>query len=96
MGKFPYTCEKCGGAYQRCAIHSNCQGGQFCWETNVVLLVNGEPKSGEYDGYGRVWVGSELFVPSEFNKFIPNWFLDLNYDWEKTDVKIFCQSCYSK
>ena len=44
MGLFPYTCEECSGAYDRCA--RNCEpgegcegkGGQFCWEEDVVCI----------------------------------------------------------
>jgi len=44
MGQFPYSCEICGGGYDRCALrdmcgqeaHEDCEGGQFCWEDEVI------------------------------------------------------------
>lgn len=44
MGLFPYTCEECGGAFDRCARDckpgEGCdgEGGQFCWEEDVVCI----------------------------------------------------------
>ena len=59
---FPYTCEECGGSYMRCGydkcVTKNCSGGQFCYEDNVVILVNGKRYDGVYDGYGQVYVSS--------------------------------------
>lgn len=33
---------------------TECEGGQFCWEEACVIIYNGNPIYGFYDGYGRV------------------------------------------
>lgn len=96
---FPYTCEKCGGAYVRCGYDKckikNCSGGQFCYEDNVVILVNGKKYDGVYDGYGQVYVGKEtIYIPTEFNEHIDSWRVKLEYNPEKTKVTIYCKSCF--
>lgn len=94
---FPYTCEYCGGAYERCGQndHENCDGGQFCWEDDVVIFVDGERFDGIYNGYGQVETSDgTIYIPSEFNEFIDGWGLDLNYDPEEIEVVIYCKSCY--
>lgn len=96
MGMFPYTCGYCGGAYERCGVNKDCEGGQFCWEDDVIILVNGKRFEGVYDGYGQVeTLDHEIYIPSEFNEFIEEWDLNLTYDPEETQVDIYCRSCYN-
>ncbi len=48
MGQFPYDCEACGGAYERCCtLHSpeeldgaTCEGGQFCWSDEATCVFH--------------------------------------------------------
>lgn len=96
MGVFPYKCELCGGSYRRCGYseHTNCNGGQFCYESSVVLNVNGKIIKGVYDGYGRVKTEEGIYIPSEFNPFINVWGESLKYEPEKTSVCIYCSTCY--
>jgi hypothetical protein len=103
MGIFPYTCELCGGGYQRCALseideeHHDCEGGQFCYEEDVVILVNGKKFDGVYNGYGEVEVtDGTIYVPSEFAEYIDGWGTRLTYDRDTTRVEIYCQSCFHK
>ncbi len=47
MGCFPYDCEKCGGAYERCGQGGShegekCEGDQFCWEPEAILTLDPE------------------------------------------------------
>jgi len=108
MGIFPYTCEICGGGYNRCGNQSNqgdqstcesgCPGGQMCYEENVAIeLINGETFYGTYDGYGTVSCDNAknmIFVPKEFDEFIPHW--NLNKKKKIQLVSIYCRSCYDK
>lgn len=97
MGMFPYMCECCGGAYKRCGYKNcknDCSGGQFCYEDNVVIFVNGKKFNGIYDGYGRVKTDDgTIYIPSEFNEFIDSWGINLTYDAQNTKVIIYCKSC---
>jgi hypothetical protein len=100
MGIFPYKCECCGGAYRRCCYKNcrkdNCSGGQFCYEDDVVIFVDGEKFTGVYDGYGQVETDDgAIYIPSEFNEYIDGWgCVNLTYDPENTNVIIYCKSCY--
>lgn len=106
MGVFPYTCEICGGAYERCGNNDcvdDCDGGQFCYETEVVVVVNkkygkkGRVYDGVYDGYGQVETeDGTIYIPSEFNEFIDDWCVNLTYDPNKTNIIIYCKSCFLK
>jgi hypothetical protein len=68
MGMFPYTCNECGGAYERCGTtHYNeedddsceeCGGGQFCWEDEVIAV--GPIKWYAGDDIHKQWVQSFL------------------------------------
>lgn len=46
MGQYPYDCEACGGAYERCCtIHGPdenepCGGGQFCWSDEATCVFD--------------------------------------------------------
>ena len=91
MGIFPYTCENCGGAYARCGYkkckENNCSGGQFCYEDNVVILVDEKKFFGVYDGYGRVKIDDgTIYIPSEFEEYIESWGIKLTYDPKNTKV----------
>ena len=100
MGIFPYTCEICGGGYKRCGNKKNCEryctGGQMCYEDNVVVkLDNGEIIFGIYDGYGRILSNKEdnnIYIPIEFEEFIPHWRIDTNRKIQL--VNVYCKSCY--
>lgn len=99
MGLFPYTCEACGGGYERCGVveHKNCSGGQFCYEDNVVIFVNEERFDGVYNGYGQVETSDhDIYIPSEFNEFIDDWNIELTYDPKQTCVMIYCRGCFEK
>jgi hypothetical protein len=98
MGMFPYTCGTCSGAYKRCGYkncENDCPGGQFCYEDDVVIFVNGNKFTGVYNGYGQVETDNgTIYIPSEFDEFIEGWGTKLTYDPKNTKVIIYCKSCY--
>ncbi len=101
MGIFPYTCEICGGGYNRCgnqiSCSPDCNGSQMCYEDTVVIkLSNGEIIFGIYDGYGQITSDTKdnvIYIPTEFEEFIPHWNIS-----KKTKVQlvstVYCKSCY--
>lgn len=101
MGMFPYTCDVCGGGYNRCGnpqCKPDCEGGQMCWEEECYVLVKGTIYEGKYDGYGRINVDNskKIYIPIEFQEFIDGWY---RYNPKKysevviCDV-VYCKSCY--
>tara|TARA_B110000285_G_C14945430_1_gene524092 strand:+ start:24 stop:419 length:396 start_codon:yes stop_codon:yes gene_type:complete len=67
-----YKCFNCNGSYYRCGTGQgkNCEyncdgfGGIYCWEKEVVLIL--QPKNtkkikinGRYDGYGRMYISDK-------------------------------------
>jgi hypothetical protein len=50
MGMFPYECVICGGGEIRCGSDNcddDCDGGQFCWESDVVITFTFEEQEAE-------------------------------------------------
>ena len=45
MNMYPYICEVCAGAYNRCGNkhcqNTNCSGSELCWEDEAVLIIHG-------------------------------------------------------
>jgi hypothetical protein len=45
MNMYPYICETCGGAFNRCGNkncqNTDCKGTELCWEDEAVLLIQG-------------------------------------------------------
>jgi len=73
MGQYPYDCEACGGAYERCCtIHESdelgvspeaaprCDGGQFCW-SDEATCVFAELQIGKPDA-ATVTILTEVFA----------------------------------
>ena len=101
MGQFPYYCESCGGAYSRCALrdqgdrgHIRCEGGQFCWEDNVVLYVNGKKYDNcSYSGYGEVYTeDNESYSVKNGNDGVI-YYEEPDDPQKKLKVKVYCKSC---
>lgn len=103
MGIFPYTCQKCGGGYNRCGNQGNCEpdclGGQMCYEETVVIeLANGEIVFGSYSGYGYMTSDAKkntIFIPTEFEEFLPDWTFSKRKKIQLVPT-VYCRSCYDK
>lgn len=101
MGYFPYNCQICGGAYNRCGYskHKNCPGGQFCFEEKVVVNINNKIiKKCKYDGYGRIFDSDDkLYIPNDLLEFFSDYEKNLlEYNWKESYVVVYCASCYKK
>lgn len=92
--------------------HEKCEGGQFCWEENVVIVpfkhqkyinfkISEKKLEGKYEGYGIVNVKDYPnldFIPVEFEEFINDWYTGFNIPEGKVVLvkRIYCESCYDK
>ncbi len=73
MSMFPYNCTVCGGAYSRCALrnnkdkaHAGCKGGQFCWETEIIVSIDGKTYNDcRYDGRGSAITPNGRRIPTK-------------------------------
>jgi len=45
MNMYPYICENCGGAFNRCGNkncqNNTCKGSELCWEDEAILIIQG-------------------------------------------------------
>lgn len=89
---FPYECPLCGGGYKRCGSNDcpddKCEGGQFCWESNVYFKWKGKYRKGEYLGYGYVYYKERKIYSLEFKKYFKYWKV-VKY----TTENLTCASC---
>lgn len=106
MGQFPYECPTCGGGYKRCGTdHSfsseddeECEGGQFCWNENVIIEINFNGKKiylkgCKYTGYGNVILPDHekfLVHSNEFSEYFIHW--NHNYPISYCN-KFYCEDC---
>lgn len=125
MGQFPYECSKCGGGYKRCGQQEEhveldcderqvywCDGGQFCWEDDLVAQIEGTDGEtyyipGTYTGYGyaefvqdlprsEMTKGQETPKPLDIYSMEFQEFFD-GWGSVKLVAKAFiCRSCFEK
>ena len=105
-------CEECEEIKDNCNCKNiyftkcYCEGGQFCWEQNVMVNVNGKWNKGIYEGYGYVIINAsenrKLYDDTKGEKVFPLCFSKYWEYWDETSgenaflvaTEIYCLSCY--
>ena len=103
MGLFSYECPICGGGEQRCGTNHEsdgyvsdyvCDGGQCCWENNVIYKELGSNcyEEATYSGYGYVENGRNEIYTIDFEMYFDGWQISKQNDI--ISGSFYCKSCF--
>jgi hypothetical protein len=114
MGLFCYTCPKCGGGEKYCGVEEHntpeeiaengrCEGGNTCFEEDVIFEHEGKWMEGIYSGYGYASLNASVktpktkvfrFVPEEHRWLVVNGSMNTGNSTVIFVPHFYCRSCF--